>query len=55
MYEAAVSTASGERKHDLPKRELLDQWQSERDALEQEVLDFDDGDLGRMKEKTRGT
>lgn len=42
------------RKEQLPSREEVDRWQVERDALEQEVLDFDDGDLGRMKTKTRG-
>jgi hypothetical protein len=29
-------------------------WQEERDAVEEEVVAFDGGDLERMKQKTRG-
>jgi hypothetical protein len=29
-------------------------WQKERDAIEEEVVIFDGGDLERMKQKTRG-
>ena len=37
----------------LPSERQVRQWQEERNALEEEVLSFDGGDLGRMKEKTR--
>ncbi|WWC62133.1 uncharacterized protein I303_104724 [Kwoniella dejecticola CBS 10117] len=37
----------------LPSVTAVTQWQDERDKLEEEVLLFDGGDLGRMKEKTR--
>ena len=35
-----------------PKR--LDEMQKERDDIEGDVMNFDNGDLVRMKEKTRG-
>jgi hypothetical protein len=38
----------------LPALDQLREWQRERDALEEEVLAFDGGDLGRMKDTTRG-
>jgi hypothetical protein len=41
-------------KWSLPSPLELRTWQQERDALEEEVLAFDGGDLGRMKETTRG-
>lgn len=41
-------------KYRLPRAEEVRRWQAERDALEEQVLRFDDGDLGRMKDKTRG-
>jgi len=37
----------------LPDRAQLSAWVSERNALEDEVARFDDGDMDRMKEKTR--
>lgn len=43
-----------QERYRLPRAEEVRRWQSERDALEEEVLRFDGGDLGRMKEKTRG-
>ena len=56
VYRDTSQSTEGPRDHGrLPQRSDLERWQSERDTLEQEVLDFDDGDLGRMKEKTRGT
>lgn len=39
----------------LPDRAQLAAWQNERNALEDEVNRFDDGDMERMKQKTRGT
>lgn len=38
----------------LPGADQIRTWQDERLALEEEVLAFDGGDLGRIKEKTRG-
>lgn len=38
----------------LPDRAQLAAWQNERNALEDEVNRFDDGDMERMKQKTRG-
>lgn len=38
----------------LPGADQIKTWQDERLALEEEVLAFDGGDLGRIKEKTRG-
>lgn len=56
VYRDTSQSTEDSREHGrLPQRSDLQRWQSERDTLEQEVLDFDDGDLGRMKEKTRGT
>ena len=37
----------------LPTAEQVKIWQSERDALEEEVYAFDGGDLDKMKQKTR--
>jgi hypothetical protein len=37
----------------LPDRAQLAAWVSERNALEDEIARFDDGDMDRMKEKTR--
>ncbi|WVF71321.1 hypothetical protein IAT40_006124 [Kwoniella sp. CBS 6097] len=37
----------------LPSIEQVKQWQRERDQIEEEVLEFDDGDLDRIKKKTR--
>ncbi|WWC89179.1 uncharacterized protein L201_004097 [Kwoniella dendrophila CBS 6074] len=37
----------------LPTTDQVKQWQNDRDSLEEEVLKFDGGDLGRIKEKTR--
>jgi hypothetical protein len=49
---------SRERNEDailvLPGADQIKAWQAERLALEEEVLAFDGGDLGRIKEKTRG-
>lgn len=48
------------RQHDgeghwaLPTSEQVKQWQDERDESEEEILAFDGGDLGRMKDKIRG-
>jgi hypothetical protein len=38
----------------LPTIHQLESWRKERDGIEEEVLRFDGGDLGRMKQKTRG-
>jgi hypothetical protein len=51
VYAYAGEDASSYR---VPSAEALRKWQLERDTLEEEVLAFDGGDLGRMKEKTRG-
>nr|XP_031863414.1 uncharacterized protein CI109_001290 [Kwoniella shandongensis]KAA5530486.1 hypothetical protein CI109_001290 [Kwoniella shandongensis] len=40
-------------KFRLPDESQVQQWQREREAIEEEVLEFDGGDLERMKEKTR--
>lgn len=40
--------------HTLPTVESVLRWQGERDAVEEEVITFDGGDLERMKQKTRG-
>lgn len=37
-----------------PSPERLDDLQKERDDIEGDVMNFDNGDLVRMKEKTRG-
>lgn len=47
------STDDGSRPHHVPTADQLTQLQQERDEMEDEVLAFDDGDLVRMKEKTR--
>lgn len=41
-------------QYKLPTASQIKLWQDERDELEEEVLAFDGGDLGRMKEMTRG-
>lgn len=41
-------------KWQLPSVNQVRAWQKDRDALEEEVFDFDGGDLARIKEKTRG-
>jgi hypothetical protein len=41
-------------KYGLPQIERVIRWQEERDAVEEEVVAFDGGDLERMKQKTRG-
>jgi hypothetical protein len=40
--------------YQLPTADTLRRWQEARDMLEEAVLAFDGGDLGRMKAKTRG-
>ncbi|ORX35731.1 hypothetical protein BD324DRAFT_74013 [Kockovaella imperatae] len=45
-------TSNGCRSH-LPSADEIISWQSERDALEEEVDAFDGGDLEKMKQKTR--
>lgn len=54
--DPAVYAYAGEdaSSYHLPSTQTLRSWQVERDALEEEVFAFDGGDLGRMKEKTRG-
>lgn len=42
-------------QYELPTEEQLAIWQADRDAIEEEVISFDGGDLERMKRKTRGT
>lgn len=49
----AVQPNSG-LKYGLPQIERVIRWQEERDAVEEEVIAFDGGDLERMKQKTRG-
>ena len=39
----------------LPTINQVERWQRERDDLEEEVLAFDGGSLGRMKVKIRGS
>ncbi|KAL1411463.1 hypothetical protein Q8F55_002419 [Vanrija albida] len=48
-----VRQGSDESQWRLPDRAQLHAWVNERDALEDEVNRFDDGDMERMKEKTR--
>lgn len=43
-----------ESQYHLPSAEQIQRWQSERVAFEEDILAFDGGDLGRMKEKTKG-
>jgi len=45
--------AEGGLEYRLPSAEGVIQWQEERDAVEQEVIAFDGGDMERMKQKTR--
>ncbi|WOO81131.1 uncharacterized protein LOC62_03G004664 [Vanrija pseudolonga] len=48
-----VRQGADESQWRLPDRAQLQAWVNERDALEDEVDRFDDGDMERMKEKTR--
>ncbi|TXT08968.1 hypothetical protein VHUM_02442 [Vanrija humicola] len=48
-----VRQGADESQWRLPDRAQLQTWVNERDALEDEVDRFDDGDMERMKEKTR--
>lgn len=50
-YSRAGSDSSPWR---LPDKDQLAAWVNERNALEEEIERFDDGDLARMKERTRG-
>lgn len=38
----------------LPNRDQVKAWKHERDEVEEQVLEFDGGDLERMKTMTRG-
>ena len=52
--EAATLQPNAGLKYGLPQIERVIRWQEERDAVEEEVIAFDGGDLERMKQKTRG-
>ncbi|WVR06884.1 hypothetical protein IAU60_003920 [Kwoniella sp. DSM 27419] len=53
--EKSAIIRSGEQSSDwrLPSRQQVEIWQSERDKIEEDVLEFDGGDLARIKDMTR--
>ncbi|WWC70145.1 uncharacterized protein I206_104092 [Kwoniella pini CBS 10737] len=60
LHPALISEGSSLRREgesssqwQLPGIDKVKEWQEDRDKLEEEVLLFDGGDLGRMKEMTR--
>ncbi|WVQ99546.1 hypothetical protein IAU59_006682 [Kwoniella sp. CBS 9459] len=56
-FAAGIEKSSDTRAHTerwpLPSVDQVKQWQTERDQIEEEVLEFDGGDLERIKRKTR--
>ncbi|OCF41891.1 hypothetical protein I317_04301 [Kwoniella heveanensis CBS 569] len=51
--EQILDAEAGPSNWRLPNVDQVKQWQKERDQIEEEVLDFDGGDLVRIKKKTR--
>ncbi|WVQ82104.1 hypothetical protein IAT38_004232 [Cryptococcus sp. DSM 104549] len=48
-----IRSGASSSKWQLPDQAQVKRWKREREVIEEQVLEFDGGDLGRMKKKTR--